>query len=369
MALGGGRDLRVHRPDNASWSYQLLHARSAMHRGELEMYTRPFLEEYMKDRFGDQEQWSKWYTELDQTVEGLLANGPDQFGDTLLAMEVSIPAAALLAWMRPQPDLLAASKEVSRAIQRALKAIIPFYYFQDPSRLSQNPSAAALFVWAAIPPTTSARLQGATLTLEGGKTVYWNYPDRLLRRALCGRSIVAARLGEQFVRIRLRLQELGLRNQASFFTASEVPDWIAAATLDTGDTFFVHLCRFEALVVERAVDALESMQSFVSLRETSPSKAIDRLADFAADITTTFNKLAGDTVYAQAPVRAVTQGIFLDASRALAEIPGAGVSGMLTVTVLKPAVDRKFKIEDFVAGRTPSSDDVLLEQRLVSLRA
>jgi hypothetical protein len=163
------------------------------------------------------------------------------------------------------------------------------------------------------------------------------------------------------------LLELGLHNQASFFTAKEVPDWIAAAALDTGDIFLLHLCQFEALVVEKAVDALENMQAFVSLKSTSPSKAIDRLAEFAADITMAFNKLGGETVFAKAPVRTVTQGIFLDASRALAEIPSAGVSGMLTLTVLKPAADRTFKIDDFLAGKTPPSDEVLLEQRLVSV--
>ena len=47
VAAGGGGDLRVHRTDRASWSYQLLHARAGMQRGELEMYTRPFLERYM----------------------------------------------------------------------------------------------------------------------------------------------------------------------------------------------------------------------------------------------------------------------------------------------------------------------------------
>ncbi len=367
VALRVGNDLRVHQADRATWSYRLLHARAGMQRSELEMYTRPFLEKYMKDRFGDQAQWSQWYTELDQTVDSLLANGADQFGDALLSMEVTLPAEAVLAWMRPQPILLAASKNVSRAIQRALRSVIPFYFFKDARNLFQNASAAALFVWAAIPPTTSARLDGSTLTLDAEKSVYWDHVDRRLRRAMSRRQIVSATLGEKFLPIRLHLQELGLDKQASFFTAGEVPDWIAAATSDNGDRFLSHLCLFEALVIEKAVDALEGMQDFVSLQGTAPSKAIDRLADFGADITMAFNKLSGDTVYATAPLHTVTQGIFLEASRALATLGGAAESGMLTLTVLKPSDQRTFKIEEFITGRTPEPDEILLEQRLVSV--
>jgi hypothetical protein len=367
-AAAGG-DVRVHEAGRASWSYELRHARSTMQRGELEMYTQPFLQEYMKDRFGDQARWSEWYTELDRTVEGLLANGPDQFGDVLIAMEVAIPADALRAWLRPQPDVTAASKNVSRAIQRALKAILPFYFFQDPGRLVLNSSAAALLVWSAIPPTTSARLDGATLTLDGGKSTYWDHQDPLLRRALSNRQVVAATLGARFGPVRARLIELGFRKQADSFTADDVPGWIGAATSDVGDRLMLHLCQFEAQVIDKAVDALASVQAFLALRDRSPSKAIDRLADFGAEITTAFNALAGDTVYASAPFLTVTQGVFVDASRALAAIPAAAASGMLTLTVLNPAGQRAFKLEDFLAGRTPAPADVLLEQRLVSRQA
>jgi hypothetical protein len=366
VAIGGGPDLRVHGASPGSWSYQLVHAAPRMRRGELEMYTRPFLDTFMHDRFGRSEQWSTWFTELDQTVEGLLGNGPNEFGDVLLAMETSIPADALTAWLRPQRDVLAASKAVSLSIQRALKTIVPFYFFQDSGTLFQQASSAALFVWAALPPTTFARLDGSRLIREGGKSSYWDHHDQDLRNALSHHPIVSATLAERFVAIRERLQERGLGERTGFFTASEVPDWIHLATSETGDRFLLHLCQFEALVVDKAVDALEHMQAFLSMQQKQPSKAIDRLAEFGADITTAFNKLSTDTVFARAPLNTLTQGVFLDASRALSPSLGASARGMLTLTVLKPADRRAFKLEDFLAGKTPSQEDVALEQRLVS---
>jgi hypothetical protein len=371
-ALGSGNDLRVHGGSRATWSYQLLHARAGMRRSELEMYTRPFLEQFLSDRFGNPERWSQWYTELDRTVDALLSNGPDQFGDALLALEATIPAEALLAWTHPQADLQAAAKAMSKAIQSALRSIIPFYHLQDPDRLTQNASIAALLVWAAMTPVTSARIDGQRLILDDGRSVYWDHQDRSLRRALSSRRLVSARLAERFAPIRLRLQELGRGRQAAFFTGDEVPDWIAAANSASGEPFFSHLCQFEATIVGKAAEALKSMQAFESLKERSPSKAIDRLADFGADITQTFNRLASHTVFADAPVRVVTQSVFLDASRALAAMSDgvAGTvtpSGMLTLTVLKPQAERQFEIGRFLAGEMPPANDVLLEQRLVSV--
>lgn len=372
VALAGGNDLRVHGRGRATWSYQLLHARAGMQRSELEMYSRPFLEQFLSDRFGNPERWSQWYTELDRTVDALLANGPDQFGDALLALEATIPAEALFAWMQPHDDVQAAARAMSKAIQGALKTIIPFYHLQDPARLAQNPSIAALLVWAAMPPTTSARIDGVRVVIDEGRDVYWDHQDRQLRRVMASRRVVSARLAERFTSIRLRLQELGLGRQAAFFAADEVPDWMADAMSSTGDALFAHLCQFESNVVRKAAEALKSMQEFQSLKNTAPSRAIDRLADFGADITQTFNKLASHTVFADAPVRVVTQSVFLDASRALAAMSDGvtipiNPTGMLTLTVLKPPSERRFEIERFLAGETPAAADVLLEQRLVSV--
>jgi hypothetical protein len=217
-----------------------------------------------------------------------------------------------------------------------------------------------------MPPTTSARIDGPKLMLEGGKSTFWDHHNPDLRRALAHHPRVGATLADRFSSIRERLQERGLGERSGFFEASEVPDWIRLATSDTGDTFLLHLCQFEALVVEKAVEALEHMQAFLALQQKEPSRAVDRLAEFGADITLAFNKLSVDTVFAKAPLHTVTQGIFLDASRALSPVASQTRRGMLTLTVLKPAGTRTFKIEDFLAGKTPAPEEVLLEQRLVS---
>jgi hypothetical protein len=77
--------------------------------------------------------------------------------------------------------------------------------------------------------------------------------------------------------------------------------------------------------------------------------------------------LSGTSRLCSPLIQTVTQGIFLDASRALASLGSASESGMLTLTVLHPSGTRTFKIEDFITGKTPAPEDILLEQRLVSV--
>jgi len=85
---------------------------------------------------------------------------------------------------RAQREVL--SKEISKSLQAALKTLIPFSYFQDPDRLQQDAAAAALLVWASIPPCSSARLDGDGLILNETEKdyVYWDFPDPDLREKM-----------------------------------------------------------------------------------------------------------------------------------------------------------------------------------------
>lgn len=179
-------------------------------------------------------------------------------------------------------------------------------------------------------------------------------------------ALVRVRLAQQFVAIRQRLLDLNRHDQAGFFDGQWVSRWIDDANSDLGDQFLQHLCRFEALVIEKAVSAFENMQAFANANDRSPSTAIDRLAEFGADITTAFNQLAGQTVFSPPPLPAITQGVFLDATRAIATT-SAVPTAMLTLNVLKPPAGRQFHIDSFVNGDIPGADDIAVEQRLVSL--
>ncbi|MDH4063851.1 MAG: hypothetical protein OEW19_05585, partial [Acidobacteriota bacterium] len=117
---------------------------------------------------------------------------------------------------------------------------------------------------------------------------------------------------------------------------------------------------------EAAASAFTDARAFASAKRASPRKAVERLAEFGEGVASAFNTLGSRTVFAAAPMNAVTQSVFLDATRAIADVV-AEPRGMLTVTVLKPAGERAFALESFLDGQIPEISDIAVEQRLVSV--
>jgi hypothetical protein len=360
-------DLRVHSTDRASWSYQLLHAKAGMRREELEAYTRPFIEQYLASQFTGGMALSEWYNQFDRTVENVVHNGPDQFGDVCAAFEVVMPADTLDAWFAPVADVTSAAKAMSRAIQRSLKQIVAFYYLRDIERMRDLVPTASLLTWAAVRPTNGVEISGDnTIRFDAGPDVFWDELDPQKRRLMVDNQLTAHSLAAALPPLRLRLEEAGRHGDLQFYTDTQVPTLVSMA-LSSGEALVSHLLLFESTIVRKAADALKEIQAFQASASSSPSTALGRLAEFAADITTAFNKLTGDTVFAGVSFRALSQAVFAEASRALSPSLASRPSAMLTLTVLKPAGERHFNLPDFLNGELPATaQDVAVAQRLVT---
>lgn len=359
--------VRVSSARRGTWSYQLLYAKANMKREELEGFTRPFIEEYMADQFTGGTDLSTFYRHFDTTVEGIVGNGANEFGDVLTSMEVAIPGSALEGWLKPRKDdeRKAAAMDVSRRIQAGVKRLLPHYFFQDVNRLRQNASAAALLVWAAVRPCTSVNFLNGSLTFNTDKDVYWNFPDDPLRRAMATNPDTAARLAPALASARLRLQEAGEHKEASFFVPSEAGDFLALAADGAGSSLFRTLVQFEAELVRKAAEALNDLKGLTQAQDAKASDAIAKLAEFGADITTAFNEKL-DSVYAdKSALRALGQVVFLEASRALdRSLAATKPIAMLTMIVLKET--RTFQLDTFLTGAQPDQADVAVAQRLVT---
>ena len=359
-------DLRVHSTGGATWSYTLRHGRDRMRRAELEAVTRPFIAQYMAAQFNGGTSIETWYAELDRTVEGILANGPDEFGDVLATMEVTMPGETLGAWMLPVADVTQASQRVSKAIQAALKRVLPFYYLADVSRLHTLSSSAALLGWASIRPSTDVTIQNNRLVFDEGRQVFWDHRDADLRRQMVLNSISRQNLLMRLAPLRRRLEEAGMHRDVEFYEDSQANSLLSTAA-GPGDELLRGLLTFESAVAITAAEAVADIQGFLAAASSSPSKAIARLAEFAAGITTSFNKLAGNSVFADVSFRAVSQIVFAEASRALDPGLMAPPRAMLALAVLRPDPARTFRVADFLEGGIPPDADVALAQHLVSL--
>jgi hypothetical protein len=352
VAASGASGVVVHSLDG-TWSYQLLTAGAGMRRADFEAATRPFIETFMLPQFAGATKLSDWYELVDDSVEARLHNGSNTFGDVCIACEVTVPSAALGAWFTPPTGSVhAAAKTMAIAIQRALKQVVAFYYLTETTRLRTLGSSAALLAWAAIPPANAVV----------GDEVIWDHRDNRQLSMMTGLAVahVAARLPA----LRLRLQEAHMNGTLPFYGDDQAASIVATA-LAAGKPLLVNLLDFERSLVAKAANAYEQAQAFV--RSDNAASALERLADFAADITRAFNTLAAETVFVGPAFRPVAQSVFVEAARALDPAIAARPSAMLTVSVLNPA--RTFDIGAFPAGSIPPPDQVVVGERLVSIAA
>jgi hypothetical protein len=272
-------------------------------------------------------------------------------GDVCLAFEVTVPSAALGAWFKvPAGGVDSAVNAIAIAIQRALKQTVSFYYLADTERLGTLASSAALLTWAAIPPANGIVAD----------EVIWDHRDRAQLTTMTGLAVAHVAAG--LPALRRRLHEARLDSTLPFYGDDQAASIVAAAR-GVGKPLLLNLLDFERALVGTAAHAYAQAQAF--MRSNNPADALERLADFAGDITRAFNTLAAQAVFVGPAYRPIAQSVFIEAARALDPAIAVRPAAMLTVSVLKPA--HTFELSAFLAGTDPPPDEVRVADRVVSL--
>lgn len=368
LRLGADGQPRIGAGGAGVIAYQSRQVKQNMKLADFEHRTTPFIRSYLANLFaaGGPSSLDTFYADLDRAVEDQVHNGANEFGDVALAMQIALPGSVLASWFRRRTadQVKRDSMEVSRRLQAKLKELIPFYYFQDLARLQPNPTAAALLVWAAIPPSTSVTLDEGRLTFNTDADVFWNFPDAELRRTMAANSVTAARLAPALLAARDRLLEAGDKRTAAFFDADPAPSFQNMTFSGIGETLLHSLLFTEAEVVQGAASALADMQKMTSAAAATPTKAIRRFADFGADLTSTFHDKIS-SVYGDDSLRTLGSLVLLEASAALdPAFRNAPPDAMLSIQVLKEG--SPFPLSDFLKGLAPPSAEVAVAQTLVN---
>jgi hypothetical protein len=354
---------------DCSVSYQSLQVQSGMTSDELKFRTLPFLSDLLGNVFPDRGAIDRFYATLDQTISNIMGNNDNGLGDVAFDCQVALPASILAAWFQPldPSGVKNASMKMSLALQAKLKELVPFNFFADVDKLRQNPSAAALLVWAAMPVSTSINFDGQQLQFNTDADVFWNFPDQALRRAMVFDRHTTASLLVALASARDRLIAAGDSHNASFFGPDQAGNFQQMAAGTDGDVFLQSLLFTESQMVRGAAAALKDVKSALPALATAPSLAIRRLASFGADLTETFNKNL--TLYSrQETMRTLNSLLLVESSRALnpgmlAVTPAA----MLSLSVLTKG--HTFQLSDYLTGNLPSKAEVAVGQTLTNLGA
>jgi len=381
LAIGGyfsvnSNQLRIHSTDALTYSYTFKQAKKDMKRADLEYQLKPYINKYFESSFSAPHEdgvvsapFDTWLCDLDKTIDQLEFNGTDNFGHTLLSLEVSLPSEIASAWLKAPTDKKAIQyMNMSRRLQAKLKELIPFYFFQNVENYNTNIPAWALLAYAAIPPSTSIRMSDNGLKeINTDKEVYWNWPDRKQQIAMLGNNLTLARLSQRLVHVHTRLKATpGMEAKANFYDPERATSFLKDVISDPhSERFFHALFAGESEIVKRACSAGLKLAQFVQSAGSKPSEAVKELADFGTQITKTFNRNISP-IYGGDATRPLGTMMFIEAAFALnPQLTALHANAVLDLIVLKQTSNSDHGL--FLNGGDIAEEDILLRERLIEL--
>jgi hypothetical protein len=299
----------------------------------------------------------------------VLCNGANEFGDVALSMQVILPSSVLGSWFirRDADQLRRDSALISCVLQTKLRQLLPFCYFQDLNNLRANPAAAALLVWAAMPVATSVEFEdGEHLQVRRDTAGFWNFQDDTVRHAMASAQATAISMTPALLEARARLIEAGDKHDASFFTPQQAGSFQKMTLDGIGDNNLHSLLFAETEIISGAIDALKDVNAMLDAVATAPTKAIERFADFGADLTNAFNHRL-DSIYRNDALRTFSSMLLMEASRVIGPDSSTPPTAMLNILTFTNG--HMFDLNDFVGGVMPPKDQVAVAQTLVSLQS
>ncbi len=310
-----------------------------------------------------------WLSDLATAVENVLHNGDDIFGDTLLSLEVGMSDNVTAAWLNASDDETSPRYlDMSRRIQTKLKQLIPFVYFQNPEKFENRSAAASLLVYSAIPPSTQISLSNGKLTLNQPTGIFWDFLDPQKLEAMVNNKLTANNLSTRMQRVFERLQAIeGFESLAKEYDPKKRVDVvIAAAENDPGDGLH-KLLRVESMTARLARAAGVNMARFKKSATVEPTEARVFLEEFGAKFTDAFNvELSG--LHGGFKSRPLGTLLLIEAALALDPSLSADdvkMNAILELIVLTAAA--KFKPADYLDGAAPPKEEIVIQQRIVSL--
>ncbi len=371
-----GSAVRVHNENTLNHSYAFKQVKMNMRSDDLRFEFQPLVDLYFPHAFGADgslgvSSFSELIGHLDNRVDQIEFNGANNFGNALISFEVNLPGRVMAAWLGAsggEKDPLI--REMSLRVQQALKRLIPLAYFSDPRRYQSTGVAGALLLYASLPPINQFRLENnnTLLTPVPNGEYYWNWPSVDHRNALVGHPRTTANLAARFQQVfnLLQSKRSELDIDPDFYSPGQV-HFLQGQASTTGSVVANNLRSLivtESEIIKGAYEAARDITKFRNSAPNSPSKAIEALAKFGAQVTATFNSNVGG-IYGGNHMRPFGSLILLEAACAFdPTFAQVNPSAMLNITVLRQSVAQPF---EFLDDKRPAADQIVVQQPLVSL--
>lgn len=328
-------------------------------------FSRPNQERNAEDWLGD------WVWSLQRQAESALGSGQGTIGDTLVELQVELPGDVAAAFFLELADWGGKSQwmEISRAIQHALRRVVPYCYFTEAARYAgaEFDVAAALLVYQAMPVTTAIELEDGRVRFNTDRSPYWDYRDGRQRHAMVFNTATERALLEQMGRVRQVLEDdPALRRWAALYAPENLRRVQWAALQGVGGKLLVDsLLWSEASLIERLTRVARHFQTFRTRLLDEPQGATRALEQFAAELAETFHRRLTHIVGTRL-LRQLSSVVFLEAARVVAGgLEAVRPSAWLRVHVLKPGAFDQV-LEEFLRSGSVESMAVVVTQVLTT---
>ena len=360
--------VRVFDESTMTHSYTFKQAVPKMRRRALESQLGTYVDSYFPRTFGTGDaSLTTWVSDLDRTLDAVLNNGPDNFGNTLLQLELSAPSALVGAWaLAPAAEKADAYFAMSKAIQAQLRTLIPLCHFHDLTHYKDPVPSHALLVYAAMPQATGVEVaNGRIVQFDDKRDVYWDIETAGNIEAMAQHSLTRVALSAALIAIHDTLVHAeGMEGVASDYHPSRITRVIQnALTSDVGAADLRSLLRNERMVIREAHQAGLRIAGFLQAGNTAEARK--QLAEYGAKVTDAFNSKIGG-LFSGKELRPLGTLVFLEAARVFdntlkTQLPSA----ILELTVLKEKPS--FDMDSFVGGAEVPVGDVVRAEKLVAL--
>lgn len=348
-------------PESASalrLAYSFRLALDAARAVDLEPTLAPLLEAYFPPRDG-----APPSSPGDWALALAASGAPDELGRLALTLDVALPPAIADAWLdAPEDERDPRYLLLSRAVQRALRRVIPACYFQDPARYAaaERDGAAQIVAWSCLPVSTAIALDGPRLErVDLDDDVFWDAASPEQRRAMLSSAATRAALRQRLAAIRARLEARpDLRGFASDWADARLDEVLErAAAARPVDLLTQSLLLPEAQAIRGARAAGVGLARARAAAALDPETALAELARFGAKLTSAFHDALAVPFAGQgANLRSLAALVFFEGARAFGAMGAGTPLARLEVTRLRADAPAGWKHEHlegrpFVAGQ------------------
>ncbi len=354
-----------------SYSFKL--AKQRFRTKHLEQVIEPFFRIYLPKVFDIDSNTPKissdqWIRDMDDEIDAIEGNGKNNFGTTMLSLELRVPSEIGAAWFSA-PDRAEDYDGVSLAIQRRLRQVLPLYFFENEEvfeKTNLRDELYAILAYEALPAQDDFIVRNGRFKRHWK----WNTKKGLLEALRDTETILNLARGLGRVKARLFFDpDPKLKKLAEDFdtlTSAQVSDILnRAATPESPENEHLkRLFSIEQKIIESTIKAGVLLAGFVEKTDKSPNAALKGLQEFGSLITDAFNRRSKFSIIAARGdyTRYLSTELFIAVAQELDPSLQADTQGFFELLVLSK--DSEFDFRTYLNGEIPPAEDLIISSKI-----